>query len=198
MVKKKKHLLIFFSVCRFPDLNTLFTSIANKPFIDGEKTFVNFFCMQVPRSSYSNWIRTLRSGLSKVQESSVQLLREVDDIEVRQESDRLQLLREIAKLEFNMSKSADERAEESALYRDRVSAEHNLAADLRNLREEVTRLRSDLATENTDTIARVEELAELVFKLMAETVGAAEGEGRRGKHHRNRHRRTSSHQKKGV
>ena len=97
-----------------------------------------------------------------------------------------------------MSKSADERAEESALYRDRVAAEHNLAADLRNLREEVTRLHSDLAAENTDTIARVEELAELVFKLMAETVGVEEGEGRRGKHHRNRHRHTSSHQKKGV
>jgi len=118
---------------------------------------------------YGEWIKTLRSNLAKVQQSSVQLLEAVDNLEVRQETDRVQLLREVAKLEFNVTKTSEQQKDEYKIYKDSIDEEQSLSSDIRHVKEDVLSFEKELMEKDariSDTNYRLESLAGTVFEFM--------------------------------
>ncbi|XP_018019542.1 uncharacterized protein LOC108676007 [Hyalella azteca] len=81
------------------------------------------------------------SGLSKLQRSSVELLEAVDNLQSQHEASQIQLTREMADLEFNVSRALVEHQETLKRVRASADSEANLASDLRNLRDEMQSLK---------------------------------------------------------
>lgn len=108
----------------------------------------------------------LRTGLAKLQQSSVQLLEAVESLEVKEETDRSQLLLEIAKLEFNMSRAAEEQREELNHYHDNVRTEVLTVSRVNGLADQVHDIRKDAqekAAKQTDANYRLETITRQFF-----------------------------------
>lgn len=110
----------------------------------------------------------------------MKLLEAFENLEMKQETDRSELLREVAKLEFNMSRAMKEHKEELHRYHDSIRTEVQVASDVNRLSDDLSAVRKDneqIAAHETDTNYRLENIATRFFKFEKQIRSALELDG---------------------